>query len=175
MRLLHKLRTRWEKIQTTVYQFLGRNYKCGCGHVAKWKTVLTVHGDSGVFTLPSRKPDYCSQCWAEAAIKCAWCEGTIVPGDAITLYTPSKKGFNVPEHAVIYRHEPHLQLVGCLRWNCADTGVDRTGFWIMPGKVQRAMSPIEELMARGGTEPICVNNVTDSQEAILISDETPER
>jgi len=130
VKFLRRLGHAWEKFQALYYRYLGRNYKCGCGHTAKWKTILTIHGHEGVFKAPSKTPAYCPQCWAQAAIKCAWCGGTIVPGDPITLYSPGN--------------------VGCLGWDCADTGADHAGFWVMPGKVQRVMSPLEMFVANDG-------------------------
>lgn len=174
MQLLQKLGHVWEKFQAFYCRYLGRNYKCGCGHTTKWKTILTIHGHEGVFKAPSKKPDYCPYCWAKAAIKCAWCSDTILPGDAITLYTPREKDFVITPHAVVYQKEPRLQLVGCLGWNCADTGADRSGFWVMPGKVQRVASPFEMLMATGGTDPIIVGDLTDPRESTPIPDETAD-
>lgn len=100
-----------------------------------------------------------------ASIKCAWCGKIILCGDPITLYTPCQKDFKIPKHAVVYKKSP-LQLVGCLRWNCAESGVDRAGFWLFPGKVQRALSPIEECFASG--KVVAVNNVSDIEEAKLL-------
>lgn len=172
MSILQKLRVWWAKRVTSVHSSVGRDYMCGCGHTAKWKTVLTV-GGGGIYTLPSEKPDYCPECWAKAAIRCAWCGDTILPGDPITLYTPRKNDFVVPEHAVVYRREPQLQLVGCLGWDCAHTGADRSGFWVMPGEVRRVLSPLEELIANGGTEVVISGNLGDIRQAIPISDQDP--
>jgi hypothetical protein len=170
---LNKKYCLWEKIQCVFYLVFGRSYKCDCGHKAKWKTMLKIDGKSGVYTL-GKQHDYCPQCWAKAAIKCAWCGGTITPGDAITLYSPRDKDLRSLKHAVVYKRTPHLQLVGCLGWNCADTGADRAGFWIMPGKVQRVASPFEMLMSGmngGDCNPVVVGDLSDPNQAVLIPDE----
>ncbi|MBA3551035.1 hypothetical protein H0W32_02410 [Patescibacteria group bacterium] len=170
---LNKRYRLWQKSQSVFYLIFGRSYECNCGHKAKRKTMLTIDGESGIYTL-DKEHKYCPQCWINAAIKCAWCSNTIIPGDAITLYTPQDKDFKVPEHAVVYKRTPHLQLVGCLGWNCADTGMDRSGFWIMPGKVQRAASPMEMMisgMSNGDDGMLIVNNLSNPNEAVLIPEE----
>ncbi len=168
---LNKKYCLWQKVQCVFYLIFGRSYKCDCGHNAKRKTILTIHGKSGVYTL-GKEHDYCPQCWAKAAIKCTWCSNTITPGDAITLYTPRDKEFKIPEHAVVYKRTPHLQLVGCLGWDCADSGMDRSGFWVMPGKVQRAASPMEMMMyGNPNNEVMIVNDLSNPNEAVLIPDE----
>jgi hypothetical protein len=168
---LNKKYCLWQKAQCLFYLIFGRTYKCDCGHKAKWKTMLTIHGSSGVYTL-GKKHDYCPQCYVKGAIKCAWCGSTITPGDAITLYTPRDKDFEVPEHAVVYKRTPHLQLVGCLGWDCADSGMDRSGFWVMPGKVQRVASPMEMMMyGNPNNEVLIVSDLSDPNEAVLIPDE----
>ncbi|MBI1833507.1 MAG: hypothetical protein HYR90_01650 [Candidatus Andersenbacteria bacterium] len=171
MRILRRIGLALQRWQAIFYVYFGRRYICGCGHTAKWKTVLTIHGHSGVYAPQSKKPDWCPECWAKAAIKCAWCGNTILPGDAITLYIPTKEDFQIPEHAVVYKREPQVQLVGCLGWDCAMSGADRAGFWVMPGKVQRVMSPMEKLMANGGLEVVVENDLTDPAQAIPIPDE----
>lgn len=152
--------------------------------------MLTIDGHAGVFCALSKTPEYCPECYAKAVIKCAWCGETILPGDPITLYSPGpptelfistkepgeaqqqrqKKDFVVPEHAVIYQREPRLVLVGCLGWDCADTGGDRAGFWVMPGKVQRVATAMEMLLADGGKDIIIVGDLTDPRQAIPIHD-----
>ncbi|NTW30199.1 MAG: hypothetical protein HGA33_02895 [Candidatus Moranbacteria bacterium] len=96
------------------------------------------------------------------AIRCAWCGKPIFIGDPVTLYSPNE-GFEIPEYAVRYSEDP-LRLVGCLRWDCADSGIDRSGFWMPPGEVMRVMSPIEQVLATG-TAAI-VSDVNDMSEAI---------
>jgi hypothetical protein len=157
----------WQKITFFYCANFGRTYLCKCGHRAKWKTRLVVNGREGLYTLANK--EYCPQCFAGAAIKCAWCGDTIFPGDPITLYTP-KKDFAIPEHAVVHKTDP-LELVGCFDWNCAESGADRRGFWVMPGKVQRVLSPLEMIFANGPLgKPVIVNDLSDPREAIPIPD-----
>lgn len=82
------------------------------------------------------------------AIRCAWCGKPIFVGDFITLYSPSEE-FEIPDWAVIYHQEP-LQLIGCQRTDCADSGSDYCGCWIPPGKVQRQKSGIEMAIENHG-------------------------
>ena len=88
------------------------------------------------------------------AIQCAWCGEPIFIGDPITLYTPHRD-FQIPAHAVVHSENP-LQLVGCLRWGCADTGADRAGFWL-PGENGKG----------------CVRRVPTAYGAILGAEEPP--
>ena len=93
--------------------------------------------------------DYCLDCIGKMAIRCAWCGDPIFIGNPITLYTPHGD-FQVPEHAIVYNKEP-LQLVGCLGWNCAETGADRAGFWLQgedgKGCVQRVPTAYEAILS----------------------------
>lgn len=111
-------------------------------------------------------------------IRCAWCGNPIFPGDPITLYSPDE-GFQIPDYAVVYNQDP-LMLVGCLLWDCADTGADRGGFWVPDetkpghGKVHRVLSALEQIhlnMQRGDESPIIIHDITDMGEAIRTSNE----
>ncbi len=180
----------WKKFQVAFYRRFGRDYLCECGHTTKWKAALTIDGHEGVFSALSKKPQWCPECYAKAAIKCAWCQGTILPGEPITLYSSlppndffvssggigkareqrEKGNFVIPDHAVVYRQEPYVQLVGCLRRGCCDTGGDRAGFWVMPGKVKRVMTAIEQMIAQGGEEAIIINDFGSLDQAIPVVD-----
>lgn len=121
-----------------------------CGHEIKTSGTVSVFGKEIKFTLSNpQNSTYCMECYANMAIQCAWCGELIMVGDPITLYTP-KKSFEVPEHAVVHQKDP-LQLVGCLGWDCAQSGMDRAGFWQEPGKVHRVLSPAEIVTATGDT------------------------
>jgi len=145
-----------------VRKFLSRTVMAKCGHKTKMVDVIEIDGEKITFSLKKGvRPEYCINCLKEMSIKCAWCGKSILPGDPITLYSPRDES-KVPEHAVIYKKDP-LQLVGCLRWGCADTGADRAGFWVPPGEVQRVMSPLERAMATNNV--VIVNDVTDINEA----------
>jgi hypothetical protein len=101
------------------------------------------------------------------AIRCAWCGNVIFIGDPITLYTPAKKDFSIPEYAKIYTDKP-LRIVGCLRWDCAETGADRAGFWMPPGKVHRMPTAFEKLMSNDGKGIIICENLTDPTKSMEI-------
>lgn len=85
-------------MQNNFYQLFGWDMLCKCGHTAKKKTTLNIHGSPGLFTLPEDK-EYCPECFAKQVIRCAWCGNYILPGNAITLHSP-KPQFETPE----YRH-----------------------------------------------------------------------
>jgi hypothetical protein len=105
-------------------------------------------------------PDYCLDCIAKMSIKCAWCENSIHVGDPVTLFIP-KESYKVPEHAVRYDKDERL-LIGCLGWNCAGSGIDRQGFWMPPGRVERIPSPIEILLSgESKGKAIIVNDLSN--------------
>ena len=145
--------------------WLGKIIAKKCGHEVQRKTEIEVFGEKFPMELKDGcTPDWCPACMSKAAIRCAWCGKFIMPGDPITLYSPTKNDFVKPEHAVVYQENP-LQLVGCMRWECAHTGADRAGFWKMPGEVQRLLSPIEQVLM-GGKDMVFVEDVGDRQEAV---------
>ncbi len=121
-----------------------------CGHLTKRSGKITSHGESYIMTMPlseNGNPGYCLDCLAKMSIRCAWCENSIHIGDPVTLYI-SRGSNKVPEHAVRYDRDERCY-VGCLGWGCAETGADRQGFWMPPGKVARIPSPMEMLMSSG--------------------------
>ena len=102
-----------------------------CGHRTQRTGQVSAFGQTITTKMPTNENgsmDYCLDCIGKMAIRCAWCGDPIFIGNPITLYTPHGD-FQVPEHAIVYNKEP-LQLVGCLGWNCAETGADRAGFWV---------------------------------------------
>ncbi|MCX6741280.1 MAG: hypothetical protein NTY61_02695 [Candidatus Parcubacteria bacterium] len=140
----------------------GKNQVAGiCSHKTKRLSRVRIFGKIYFYTNSAKKPEYCAQCMANMAIRCAWCGETINVGDPITLYTP-KKEFKVPDYAVRYKEE----LVGCLRFECAETGGDRAGFWVEPGKVDRVISPVEMAFETG--EIVLCRDLHDPCQAIHI-------
>jgi len=137
-----------------------------CGHEIKSrKGKVRAFGETIETTVPVDEQDvtaYCHACLSTMAILCAWCGKPIFIGDPVTLYTPRNGNYKPPEGSRIYREDP-LQLVGCLRWECADSGADRAGFWYPPGEVYQVLSPLEQCL-RSGTV-IAVSNVGDMEEA----------
>lgn len=105
-----------------------------CGHYTRRRGVISFEGESATMTLPvnpTGSVDYCLDCIGKMTIRCAWCGKPIFIGEPVTLYTPTNHDFKIPEHAVVHKEKP-LKLVGCLRWDCADTGCDIAGYWV-PG------------------------------------------
>lgn len=141
-----------------------------CGHFTQIEGNIEAFGKTGKVKMPLNEVggvDYCLECVGQMAIRCAWCKEVIWIGEPITLYTPME-AFEVPEGAIIYNQDP-LQLVGCLGWNCADTGADRAGFWLPgdggKGVVYRVISGVEEAMM---TQEISIvgdlSNISDAVE-----------
>ena len=127
-----------------------------CGHRTKRSGQVSAFGHTMTTKMPRNRDgsvDYCIDCISKMAIQCSWCSHPIFVGDPVTLYTPSDD-FQAPQHAVVYNSEP-LQLVGCLGWNCADTGADRAGFWLPgengKGRVRRVPTAYEAIL--GAKEP----------------------
>lgn len=142
-----------------------RTIKADCGHRTKIKDWVFAFNEGVITEIPvqNRKAPHCHKCLAQMAIRCAWCGKTIFIGDAVTLYQP-EESYQIPDYAVFYSQDPP-RLVGCLRWECADSGVDRAGFWMPPGEVERVPSPLE--MALVTTEPVViVNDLTNYKEAL---------
>ena len=150
------------------YNIFGKTYTASaCGHTTKLFALTYVELlKEKLFTSLAKNPKYCPDCRAKMTIRCAWCGKPILVGGAITLYTPSRKDFVVPDYALVYRKNP-LQLVGCLRWSCADSGIDRAGFWVEPGEVYRVLSPMELCIQTDA--PIIVNDITDINQATPFS------
>lgn len=136
-----------------------------CGHETKIKDTVTAFGETITteIHIPENEtyPEYCHRCIEKMAIKCAWCGSPIFIGDLVTLYTPKNNGFQIPEGAKKYSDNP-TRLVGCLKWECAETGADRAGFWMPPGKVERIPSPLEIVMQSEGA--VIYNDLTDPNE-----------
>lgn len=150
---MHNIQYRLNVLWLTISYLFRKTYTANvCGHQTKKTGQVKYRDESHVVAMPfsgNGNPDYCLDCVSKMSISCAWCEKFIHVDDPVTLVSP-EKSFTVPEYAVRYDKDESC-IVGCLRWNCADSGVDRQGFWMPPGKVARVPSPIEILMS-GGNE-----------------------
>lgn len=152
----------YERLQNKEYVALK------CGHHTRRNGEIIAFGHTITTKMPLNKlngVDWCLACIQTMAIRCAWCSEPIFIGDPVTLYTP-RKHVTIPEHAVIFNNDP-VQLVGCLRWDCASTGADRAGFWLPgndgKGKVHRVPSPIEIAMGTG--KGVVVGDLSSPAEA----------
>ncbi len=133
----------WLKLRCWLCKFFGRSYKATvCGHKTKLIGRGKIFEEEYISTFEKGKIKYCRTCLGAMAIRCAWCGEPILTGEPITLYAPSED-FIIPSYAVLYEEKGGVRLVGCLRWDCADTGADRSGFWVIPGKVFRTISAFE--------------------------------
>lgn len=117
-----------------------------CKHRTKRAGSIVSGGHRLLTSMPlaaNGSPDYCLDCIAGMSIKCAWCDNPISIGDPVTLYVAGES-CKIPEHAVRLKEDPR-RLVGCLGFDCAETGADRQGFWVPPGRVEQMDSPIDVL------------------------------
>lgn len=140
-----------------IKKLCGLPLNCECGHKTKLKKIVKVGNESVEFKIkyrPFGRISYCLDCVEKMTITCPWCGRPIYIGDYVTLYSPSDPNFKIPEGTVIYSKNP-LQLVGCQRSDCADTGADYCGYWDVPGKVRRFSSAIERVRQTG--EPVIMN------------------
>jgi len=138
-----------------------------CGHKTKIKGDIEVflgksmvHSKANISLILDNNGNvsHCFECIEEISIRCAWCGGTILPEDPITLYYATTKDFIPPEYAIEYNPGNHDRpsYVGCLRWDCAETGGDMCGHWGFDKQVHRSLSPIEQCILTG--KPVVVNN-----------------
>lgn len=162
-----------------------------CGHRTKRSGSVSAFGCTITTKMPMNKNgsvDYCLDCIGKMAIRCAWCGDPIFIGNPITLYSPGPRAgffsskessevqrareqddFVVPDGAAVYRENP-LTLVGCLGWNCADTGADRAGFWLPgengKGRVHRVQTAYEAILRAGEPSMMIVGDTHDTKEAL---------
>lgn len=157
------------KIGHTLKTFRNAEINAQCGHKTKIKGEIRYvkaefeDGDEETttsLTLTLNKEGevtHCLSCIEDASIRCTWCGGTILPDEPITLYSSAKDDFVAPVYAVEYNPDNRKKpsYVGCLRWNCADTGADVCGNWGFDKQVHRRPSPIELALTTG--KPVLTN------------------
>lgn len=156
------------KIGNTVKKLMNFKVNSDCGHSTHVKGKLksfkaSFDGGEETTTEISLKLNkngeatHCLTCIEEASIRCNWCGGTIMPGEPITLYSPAKDDFTPPEYAVEYNpdNRDKSAYVGCLRWDCAETGADMCGHWGFDKQIHRVKSPYQQALETG--EPVIVN------------------
>ena len=145
------------KLKNLISWLKPKKIVCGCGHESKLKKKVRIKDEKCTLRIvyrPGKLVPYCLDCVEKMTITCPWCGKPILIGDYVTLYTPSNPNFKIPEGAVVYSENP-LQLVGCQRSTCAETGADYCGIWDVPGVVKRFPSAIERVMMTG--EPVIMN------------------
>ncbi len=148
----------WLTDQSGVYR---RFTIAGCGHRTHIFGSLTAFDDKPGMAELLKTSRWCFECLNQLAIPCAWCGGSIYPGQAITLYSAVDPSFvSTYPLAVRYREEP-VTYVGCLRPSCTDGGdFHRSGIWNPPNGVRRTPSVVEMLMANPG-KGVFVSDVGD--------------
>lgn len=119
-------------------KFLGIRIVAKCGHKTKLKGKVSAFGETIITEINPRKGkvEYCHKYLEKMAIKCAWCAKPIFIEDPITLYSTTCLD-KMPEHTVIFSEEL-MQVVGCGRSSCAQTGADYAGIWV-PGENGKGM------------------------------------
>ena len=147
--VLFKLKKNWVFISS----FFRRSYTANkCGHETKSRGLVIAGNRTNIMEMDLEEngnPDYCLDCISKMSIQCAWCGEPITIGNPVTLYTPVKT-YEIPEYALLYTEEGSKALVGCLGWDCAETGGDRAGFWLPGndgrGRVKRVPTAFETLV-----------------------------
>lgn len=163
----------WLKISSFV---TGSHEANKCRHRTKRSGWAEAFGERYFVEMPladNGRPDYCLSCIGRMAIRCAWCGDQIHIGNPVTLYTPRSKDFMAPAGAVRYSEEP-LRYVGCLGWDCAETGADRAGFWMPPGKVLRVPTVYEHLMGARDPGAIIISDLDDPRNVGTVIGERAE-
>jgi hypothetical protein len=129
----------------------GKKYLAECGHETKQTDFVRAFGETiqTKVLIINGKIEYCHKCLEKMVVKCPWCGRPIFIGDMVTLYSPTKKEYQVPVGTVVFCEDP-LTLVGCQRSDCAESGADYAGQWIPPGVVRRQPSGIEMALANPG-------------------------
>ncbi len=148
--------------------------RAGCGHETAAEGEIAALGETTMMTMPRNAAggfDYCLDCIAKMTIRCAWCDDIIFIGSPVTLYIlPADEA--VPDHAVVYSTDP-LRLVGCLGWDCADTSVDRAGFWLPgesgQGAVHRIGTVFDMMLGDPGIASVIIRDLTDPHETPTIT------
>ncbi len=115
-----------------------------CGHKTKQMGPVTIGKAVIIMNIEDighKGPGYCLECLGQMSIRCVWCGESILVGEPITLYR-QRVGVPIPTHAVSYIKNGRTVFVGCLDWNCADSGADICGYWMPPGVVEPIPPPI---------------------------------
>lgn len=162
--MFNRLKKFFKKSGVVVALIAEKKIVAKCGHETKLKGEVKAFNETTTIEIIPHDDgsiDYCHKCLEKMTILCAWCGKPIFIGDMITLYTPMGK-FEISEYVVKYNENP-LQLVGCPRSNCAETGADYCGRWLPPGQVSRFPSLIERSltdMKNGGDGAVVCNNLS---------------
>lgn len=141
-----------------------------CGHKTRKEGFMYDGKSVNIMKMPlalNDQPDYCLKCIGKMSIRCAWCGESIVIGEPITLDFPHKE-FKVPDYAVKYGEGEEQALVGCLRWDCAETLAVTCGHWMPPGVVMRVSSPLEVALRTG--KAVTVDDVRNYPASISLHD-----
>lgn len=134
------------RILVWFWRITKKTVMAGCGHKTLVVGTIIIEGQKRVFALDGNaQPECCLDCFQKSIINCAHCGFPIVPGEPITLYEMAED-FVPKEGSRKYGDEYNCH-IGCMRFDCADTGMDRAGFWEYPGMVRRVQNIYETILA----------------------------
>jgi hypothetical protein len=164
------LRHFWHSPFRALAQLLDRRQTTAeCGHATRRRGILQVDEGYLLVHCPAPQPLFCLDCLTQHTIPCAWCGCSILPGDPVTLYSPTNPAFMPKSRGVVRFSDNPVTYVGCLRPDCAETGADRAGFWCPPEGVRRVPSVIETLLANPG-KGVLLENVADPRSQPVLFD-----
>lgn len=155
-----------------------RTYTTPSGKRTKRRGVIDAFGEKSHIIMPLNAQgtvDWTLDEIAAMTIQCAWCGRPIFISDPITLYSPvdpdspihplipkPQKPFEVPSYAVIYQQNP-LQLIGCPRWDCAETSGDFSGQWVPDPKTRKGtvmrQANVSELLMMNPDATAVIGNI----------------
>lgn len=177
MRWLKSLTKRLKRWLQLLISVCSKTYVSEITHKrTKRRGMISAFGEEGFMEMPLTPKGgvlFALEDIAAMTIRCPWCGEPIFIGEPVTLYSPVDPAFVVPEHAAVYSTNP-LRLVGCLGWECAETGADRSGFWqpdpnnIGKGHVHLVQSPLEQLLANPQAEMILVQDLSNPTPGTVI-------
>ncbi len=128
-----------------------------CGHIGpKWFVLDTY----GIRTKRFEDSKRCPRCHLERlrtfTIRCAACGHIILPGDGVALYDTE---LNKMKYASVAHRIDERTVLGCMRWDCCESGAFFGGNWSEQGFVpQFNGSNVAQEAFRTG-RPIIVENI----------------
>lgn len=102
-------------------------------------------------TSPDGTPKLCLHCLGEASIRCAWCGGTILPGDKVTS-SPPEKYFTLPSYAVKHPASSNEkpEYIGCTHPDCNGTRWEKCGHLGSDGEIHGKKSRLQRILEGTG-------------------------
>lgn len=105
---------------------------CDCGHMGYESFELHLLGVTYTISGSKRCPNCTIEYFIKDVIRCASCGLPILPDEPIALY--GLEGKHHPWTCYISKEgEPSKSVIGCLRWECCDSGAYFAGHWSVDG------------------------------------------